>query len=238
MLGKKIREKKRSGGGKNRRNKKRVKPDWECLPRVVRVTLNYKWSHFPSQNTQPQYNTQGAFPLAGQFTAPHGWAVASNLSSSFRRLCPSPHLFRPWSEGFCKLLVHNSLQRVTVFKYSLFPPFKPSLNLLFRQEKKTPHVWSLSMHSCPSFFCNLQNLSAFLFTLESHSFSFHLLYLLLQSVCFLPTQTSAELTLLSYFIMHITETNFFKNTKLEDGLFVYTISMRIFRHGATRGPNN
>lgn len=66
-------------GGKNRKNKKRVKPDWECLPRVVRVTLNYKWSHFPSQNTQPQYNIQGAFPLAGQFTAPHGLAIATNL---------------------------------------------------------------------------------------------------------------------------------------------------------------
>lgn len=31
-------------GKKNRRNGKRAKPDWECLPRVVLVTLNYKWS--------------------------------------------------------------------------------------------------------------------------------------------------------------------------------------------------
>lgn len=31
-------------GRKNWRNRKRVKPDWECLPRVVLVTLNYKWS--------------------------------------------------------------------------------------------------------------------------------------------------------------------------------------------------
>lgn len=43
-------KKTRRGGGrggkkiKNRQKRKRIKPDWECLPRVVLVTLNYKWS--------------------------------------------------------------------------------------------------------------------------------------------------------------------------------------------------
>lgn len=130
------------------------------------------------------------------------------------------------------------MQRVTVFKYSLFPPFKPSLNLLFRQKKKIPHVWSLSMHSCPSFFCNLQNLSAFLFTFGvallqlSSPLSFLTVYLLFAYSDFCWTY----IAVLFHHAHH--RNQLFENTKLEDGLFVYTISMKIFRQGATRVPNN
>lgn len=46
----------------------------------------------------------------------------------------------------------------------------------------------------------------FLFTFTSRPFNFHLFYLFLHRICFLPTQSCAELTLLSHFIMHITET--------------------------------
>lgn len=42
--GRKWGKKEEEWGRKNWRNRKRVKPDWECLPRVVLVTLNYKWS--------------------------------------------------------------------------------------------------------------------------------------------------------------------------------------------------
>lgn len=70
-------------GRKNWRNRKRVKPDWECLPRVVLVTLNYKWSlTFQAKTHNHNIIPMMHFHWQATLHSP-GLALATNL-------CPLP----------------------------------------------------------------------------------------------------------------------------------------------------
>lgn len=87
--------KRRREGAEEKR--KRIKPDWECLPGVVLVTLNYKWSltfraKAHNHNIIPMMHFQWqATPL------PSGLALTTDLCPCF----PSSL----WTEGFRSLSI-------------------------------------------------------------------------------------------------------------------------------------
>lgn len=99
---------------KNRRKRKRVKPDWECLPRVVLVTLNYKWSlTFQAKTHNHNIIPMMHFHWQATLLSP-GLALATNLCLllSFSSIPPSPSFQSPeW----------RILQTLPSFALSIFP---------------------------------------------------------------------------------------------------------------------
>lgn len=93
---------------------------------------------------------------------------------------------------------------------SPLPPIKALPPSPSSVKRKYPMSEVFPCSAVPVSFLATTAFCIFLFTLTSRSFSFHLFYLFLHRICFLPTQSCAELTLLSHFIMHITETNCLK----------------------------
>lgn len=97
-LGKKRISKKQEGkegerGGAKRQKNSRELNQIECLPQVVLVTRNYKWSF----TFQVKIHNHSIKP-----TMPFQWPIHPSLSSALLLFCPSLHLFSPWTKGFFK----------------------------------------------------------------------------------------------------------------------------------------
>lgn len=164
---KKKRGKTRGGGGgrrgeKNRRKRKRVKPDWECLPRVVLVTLNYKWS-LTFQAKTHNHNIIPMMHVHWQATPlSPGIALATNLcpllsfsSSPLSLSFQSPEwrilqTLPSFALSIFLALVSECLHCVTascnLHRNSPFPFFSPppSISFLSLCEKKILHPPSLN----------------------------------------------------------------------------------------------
>lgn len=185
---------------KNRRKRKRVKPDWECLPRVLLVTLNYKWSlTFQAKTHNHNIIPMMQFHWQATLLSP-GLALATNLRPllSFCSI-PVALSFQSLEWGILQTLpsfalsiflslVSESLYCVTVscnlLRNSLFPPFSPLLQSL------SPALWKENIPSTiPELFpCSAVPVS--LAASFSHFVLFHIMLLPLSSfLSFFPVRS-------------------------------------------------